>query len=72
MIFQLDAEAEHPYITLGKTKVTEGKVTVVGFGDTDIGPGLVLGLHCKRLNWTISITKHAIWDTVIKEMFRTI
>ena len=31
-----------PYVKLGKETVTGGKLTVIGFGDTDPGPGLVL------------------------------
>lgn len=37
MIFKLDETADYPYITLEKETISEGKFTVVGFGDTDKG-----------------------------------
>lgn len=42
MMFQLKDETPHPYIRLRKEEVKGGKLTVIGFGDTDIGPGLSL------------------------------
>ncbi|KAL3923435.1 MAG: hypothetical protein SGILL_001658, partial [Bacillariaceae sp.] len=42
MMFQLEDETPHPYIKLKKEEVTGGQLTVIGFGDTDIGPGLSL------------------------------
>jgi trypsin len=41
-LFQLDEAVDLPYIKLGKDSITGGKLTVIGFGDTEIGPGLVL------------------------------
>jgi trypsin len=42
ILFQLDEAVDLPYIKLGKDSITGGKLTVIGFGDTEIGPGLVL------------------------------
>jgi len=42
MIFQLDDDADHPYITLEREEIDEGYFTVLGFGDTNKGAPLEL------------------------------
>lgn len=42
ILFQLDEEADLPYIKLGNETITGGKLTVIGFGDTESGPDLIL------------------------------
>jgi len=43
MIMQLEESvADYPYIQLERAEVTGGSFVVIGFGDTDIGPGLSL------------------------------
>jgi secreted trypsin-like serine protease len=42
MLFQLKDTTPYQHIQLEKEKVTDGKFTVIGFGDTDIGPGMSL------------------------------
>ena len=42
MIFELDEDANVPYITLKKNEIKKGDFTVLGFGDTDKGYPLEL------------------------------
>jgi len=42
MIFELDKVAEFPYVILERETISEGKFTVLGFGDTDKGSPLEL------------------------------
>jgi secreted trypsin-like serine protease len=42
VLFQIQDEAPHDYIRLKKEEVTGGQFTVIGFGDTDMGPGMSL------------------------------
>ena len=42
MIFQLDNDAAYPYIQLEKETISDGKFTVIGFGDMDKGSPLEL------------------------------
>jgi secreted trypsin-like serine protease len=42
MIFQLKETTPYQHIQLQKEQVTGGKFTVIGFGDTDVGPGMSL------------------------------
>lgn len=42
VLFQIEDEAPHDYIRLKKEEVTGGQFTVIGFGNTNMGPGISL------------------------------